>query len=320
MGKAKKRVNPKVTSRVDRNLKELTVKTAVKYTRLIPPPWEPNRRGRPQEFETRILAVLCLFMVAMNLTYDGMAAEMRDPYLMRLLEVERLPSRSSLHRYTQKLSQKYVRRFNKRLVGKFLHKGLIVIVDSTGIRLKTSSSWYDIRIGRKNSKKDNIKLHLAIFPYRNVILEYKITGQKRHDSPQLGFLLRNIKEVLRVIGDAGYLSRKNCNIVAKKNGKPFFNLKKNTTAKAKGSAAWKKMVNFARQYKDIFDKIYHIRSLVESVNAALKRRYGNYTRAIKRKTRNIQIALRVIAFNIKQVLYDSTARKLGIPYWVRCDQ
>lgn len=31
MGKAKKRVNPKVTNRVDRNLKELTVKTALKH-------------------------------------------------------------------------------------------------------------------------------------------------------------------------------------------------------------------------------------------------------------------------------------------------
>ncbi|MDG6936031.1 MAG: hypothetical protein JRN26_04010 [Nitrososphaerota archaeon] len=70
MGKAKKRVNPKVTSRVDRNLKELTVKTALKYTRLVPPPWEPKRRGRPQQFDPRMIVVLCLFMVAMNLTYD----------------------------------------------------------------------------------------------------------------------------------------------------------------------------------------------------------------------------------------------------------
>ena len=320
MGKAKKRVNPKVTSRVDRNLKELTVKTAVKYTRLLPPPWEPNRRGRPQEFNTQTIVVLCLFMVAMNLTYDGMAAEMRNPYLMELLQAKRLPSRSSLQRYMSKLSQKYVRRFNKRLIGKFLRNGVIVIVDSTGIRLKTSSSWYDIRIGRKNQRRDNVKLHLAIFPHRNIILEYKITGYKKHDSPQLDFLLRNIKEVLRVIGDAGYLSRKNCNIVAKKNGQPFFHLKKNTTAKGKGSTAWKKMVRFAKQFKEVFDEIYHIRSLVESVNSALKKRYGNYIRATKRRTRNVQLAFRVVAFNIKQLLYDSTARKLGIPYWVGCDQ
>ncbi len=111
--------------------------------------------------------------------------------------------------------------------------------------------------------------------------------------------------MLQVIGDAGYLSRKNCNIVAKKNGEPFFHLKKNTTAK---------------QFKEVFDEIYHIRSLVGSVNSALKKRYGNYIRATKRRTRNVQLAFRVAAFDIKQLLYDSTARKLGIPYWVRCDQ
>ncbi len=115
------------------------MKTVVKYARLLPPPWEPNRRGRPQEFNTQTLAVLCLFMVAMNLTYDGMAAEMRNPYLIGLLQAKRLPSRSSLQRYMSKLSQKYVMRFNKRLIGKFLRNGVIVIVDSTGIRLKTSS-------------------------------------------------------------------------------------------------------------------------------------------------------------------------------------
>ncbi|MDG6936032.1 MAG: transposase [Nitrososphaerota archaeon] len=172
-----------------------------------------------------------------------------------------------------KLSQKYVRRFNKRLVEKFLQKGVTVIVDSTVIRLKTSSSWYDIRIGRKNLRRDNVKLHLAITPHRNVILEYKITGYRRHDSPQLKFLLREIKDLFLVIGDAGYLSKVNCDVVVKKNGKPFFCLKKNTKGIASDLRPWKRMVRFARMYKEIFDRIYHVRSLVESVNAALKKRY-----------------------------------------------
>ena len=320
MGKPKKRVNPKATSRVDRNLKELTVKEAKKYVGKLPLPWNPKARGRPPEHDGRVLAILCLMLVACNLTYDGMAGEMRSPYLRELIGVRKLPSRSTLHRGMQQLSQKYVRRFNKLLLKRFLKKRLTIIVDSTGIRLMTSSAWYDIRIGRKNLRKDNVKLHLAISASRNLIVEYKITGVRRNDSPHLKFLLRNLKEVLRVIGDSGYLSRNNCNVVVSKNGKPFFKLKNNTTGKKKGSLAWRKMVEFAKQFNELFDKIYHMRSQIESVNAALKKRYGGFVRAVKRKTRNVCLALRVVAFNIKQLLYDRTARSLGIPFWIKCGQ
>ncbi len=320
MGKPKKRVNPKATSRVDRNLKELTLREAKKYVAKLPPPWRPYARGRPAEYEGRLVVILCLMMAACNFTYDAMAGEMQSPYIQKLLEVRKLPSRSTLHRDMQRLDQKYVRRFNRLLVKRFLKKKLTIIVDSTGIRLVTSSAWYDIRIGRKNMRRDNTKMHLAISASRNIIMEFKITGARRNDSPHLGFLLRNLGEVLRVIGDSGYLSRKNCNIVVKKNGKPFFKLKSNTKKKSKCSRAWKNMIWFATQFKEAFEKIYHMRSQIESVNAALKKRYGNYVRAVKRKARNTFLALRVVAFNIKQLLYDRMARRLGVPFWIKCSQ
>jgi len=320
MGKPRKRVNPKATNRVDRNLKELTVKMAKRYVEKLPPPWQAKKRGRPVVYGSRVLTILCLMMVALNFTYDAMAGEMRNPYLRKMLGARKLPSRSTLHLSMQVLSQKYIRKFNKALVRRYLKKRLTVIVDSTGIRLVTSSAWYDIRIGRKNIKRDNVKLHLALSASRNLLVEYKITGVKRNDSPQLGFLLRNLKEVLRVIGDAGYLSRKNCDVTVMKNGTPFFMLKKNTTNKSKTSRAWKRMVDFARQHRRLFEKIYNVRSQIEGVNAALKKRYGHFVRAVKRKARNVQLALRIIAFNIKQLLYDATARRLGVPFWIRCGQ
>lgn len=319
MGKPKRRANPKVVSRVDRNLEELTIKEAKKFVRRLPPPWAENKRGRPQTHDSRTVFILCLLMVSLNLTYDRMTSEMRKKYLKEILEVKKLPSRSALNRGMLRLNQKYIRKFNKLLVREFLRKATTVILDSTGIRLRTSSSWYDIRIGRRNRRRDNAKFHLAIEISRNMIVGYKITSWKRNDSPQLKFLLKNIDEVLRVLADAGYPSRENCNIVAKKNGKPFFRLKEGTTAKSKGSAEWKRMVNFAQKRTELYNQICGLRSVIESIMSAIKRRYGNSVRAIKRKSRNISIALRVLAFNIKQGLYDKTARRLGLPFWVKCD-
>lgn len=316
MGKPKKRVNPKVTSRVNQNIKELTLKTAIKFIRKMPQPYEIKKRGRKPHNPT-VVTLLCLLMVSLNLTLDGIASEMKDPRIKQLLNVEKLPSRSALHRGMQKLSQKYIRKFNNYIVRRFLKKGFTIVVDSTGFRLKTSSAWYDIRINRKNQKRDNSKLHIAIEVRRNAIISFKITSHKRNDSPQLEFLLRNLKFFRRVIGDSGYLSRHNCDIVVEKNGKPFFKLKSNTTGKARGSTAWKKMIGFATECKDAFDKIYHLRSQIEGVNSSLKRRYGNCLRAIKRRTRNIVLALKVVAYNIKQLLYDKVAKQLRVPFWVR---
>jgi len=306
-----------VVQQVDRQLKELTLKEADRFARKLSEPWAAKRRGR-RPADSRVVAVLCLFMVACGLTYDQYAAERTDPRIAKILGVDNLPSRSVVHRGMTKLSQKYLRRFNKILAYRLTRKhGLRVIVDSTGIRLKTSSTWYDIRIKRKNRRRDHAKLHLAVDPRRNAILEYKITKSRRGDSPQLGFLLQALKDVCKVIGDSGYLSRDNCDLVVSKNGKPFFRLKSNTTAKPKGSQAWKDMVRLAKTRETFYKKIYHVRSLVESVNSALKRRYGSFVRAIKRKCRNNTIALRVIAYNIKQLLYDKLATHLGVPFWVR---
>lgn len=315
MGKPKKRVNPKVVSRVDRDLEELTVKEAKKFVERLPAPWERCKKGKPPTHDGKTVFVLCLLMVSLNLTYDRMSSEMRKGHLEKLLKVQILPSRSTLHRGMLRLNQRYVRKFNKLLLKKILKKGkLTIVVDSTGIRLKTSSSWYDIRIKRQNRRKDNSKVHIAVSVNRNVITEYKITNWKRNDSPQLEFLLRNIDELLAVLADSGYPSIKNCDIVAKKNGVPFFKLKKNNGKN--GSKTWDEMVEFSRAHRELFDAVYHLRSIVESIMSALKRRYGNYVRAIKAKSRNMSIALRILAFNIKQKLYDETARRLGLPYWI----
>ncbi len=316
MGKPKKRANPKVVTRIDRDLARLTAKEAKKFAKRLPPPWEKKGRGKPQTHDSRTIFVLCLLMTSLNLTYDGMVGEMRKGYLKEILEVKSLPSRSTLNRGMLRLNQKYIRKFNKLLVRKFVNRGMVVAVDATGIRLKTSSSWYDIRIGRRNRRRDNTKLHIAVNIHRNVVVEYKITSWKSSDMRQLEFLLKDIDELLRVLGDAGYLSRKNCDIVAEKNGLPFFAIKSNTTTKAGGSKAWKRMVRLAQRRKELYDAIYHMRSLVECIFSAIKRRYGNYVRAVKRKARDITIALRILSFNIKQRLYDEYARRLKLPFWV----
>ena len=87
MGKAGKRVNPKVTCQTNRNFKKRYMWELLRQIDKLPPPWKAN---------------------------------------------------------------KVVRRFRK--------KKMIVILDATGFRVKTSSGWYDIRIKRMRRKQLALKV------------------------------------------------------------------------------------------------------------------------------------------------------------------
>jgi hypothetical protein len=258
-------------------------------------------------------------MDAFDHTYDSIESEIKAvPALKSVLKVGKLPGHSVIHRGKQKLPMKYIRALNKKVVARLRRKGMVIIVDSTGFRVKTSSAWYDIRLKRENKRRDHDKLHIVIEARRGVILDFRITGPYRHDSPRLKQLLRDIDDILRLVGDAGYLSRANCDLAVKKGGKPFFALKKNTKPRAKGSRAWKEMVYFERERKALWDVLYHVRSYVESIIGSVKRRFGSELRAVKVRMRRKTLALRVVAHNIKQSLYDRVARTLGVPYWIPC--
>ena len=318
MGKPRKRVNPKVTTRVNRDYKRLYLKKLVKVVGQLPAPWGRSPSGRPPH-DAKVVATVCAYMDAFGHTYESIEAELKAmPCLKSVLGVEKLPGHSVIHRGKQKLSMKYIRTVNKKVTARLRRKGMVLVVDSTGFRVKTGSTWYDIRIKRENKRRDHDKLHLVIEIRRGSILDFRITSPYKHDSPRLRALLSDIDEVLRVIGDSGYLSRKNCDIVVEKGGKPFFALKENTISRAKGSRPWKEVVYFAREKGELWKAIYHMRSYVEAVIGALKKRFGSGLRAIKIRMRRKQLALRVLAYNIKQALYDEVAKTLGVPYWIPC--
>jgi hypothetical protein len=296
MGKAKKRVNPKVTSRTNRNFKKRYTEELLRAIDKLPPPWTVINTGRPPH-EPKVVAVLCAYIVTFQLTYNGIESELLliGDTIMEHFGINKLPGHSVIHRGMMRLPMKYIRRLNKRVVKRFRRKKMMVILDATGFRVKTSSGWYDIRMKRINNRKDYDKLHIVIDARRGAILEFQITGSKTHDSTKLKALLRDTNEMLRVPGDAGYLLRKNCTIVMSKGGKPFFALKKNTTVKESNPDVWKEMVSFARENTGEWEKLYHLRSYVEAIFSAIKRRFGEKLTAIKKRIHRKQLALKVLA-------------------------
>jgi len=103
-----------------------------------------------------------------------------------------------------------------------------------------------------------------------------------------------------------------------KKGKPFLWFKANATGKAKGYPAWQISFKAYTDNPDEWMDEYHIRSMVEAVFSSIKRCFGPDIKSIKGWLKRRELAIKVLAYSIKRVLYIERAKELGIPLWVSC--
>jgi len=117
------------------------------------------------------------------------------------------------------------------------------------------------------------------------------------------------------LGDKAYCSRENCEIVVSKGGKPYLQFKVNSTGRAQGSPAWKQAFHEYSENKEDWMATYHLRSIIEAVFSSIKRRWNSFLTSRKPWLQRRELALKVISYNIKQVLYNQRAEELGISLW-----
>lgn len=314
MGKAQHRVAPEVANYVNRNLESLSIRVVNRTVKKLLPPWEKRERGR-RPHNPKIVAICCILRMLLCKTYDEMESWCKtNAELHKILRTTCLPTHSVLHRGMEKLIMAYVRKVIRCLILEYRRSGLTVAVDSSGFSISKSSKWFDIRVKRVNTKKDFLKLHIAIDVESGIILSFTITASNIHDTKEFKRLLRYLPTIAKCLADSGYSSRKNCSYVAiKKHGKPYIKFKVNATGKAKGSRAWKESHHEYKDDPETWLAVYHLRSIIESVFGSIKRRWSDCIFSRRAWLRRRELALRVLAYDIKQVLYLQRGQELGIP-------
>jgi transposase len=305
-----------ITSFVNRNQEDLFLEHIVKAIRDIERPWRANKIGRPQAEWVAVITACCIKLF-FNKTYEATEAYCKNSERFKKLTGSDAPSQSVIHRGMQKLPKKHIKKLNNRLTAGFRRKGISVVLDATGLKLRTSSLWYDIRIKKVSRKKDFTKLHIVGCVGTGIIHNYTITGGRAHDSPQLKELVSVIDRIIKAAGDKAYCARKNCTEIGKKGGKPFFKLKVNVTAKPKSSPEWKAMIRLYRKDPESWLKEYHVRSFVEAIFSSIKKRFGNFLRSVKKSMQEKELALKVVCYNVVRILYVNVAKELGVPLWVK---
>jgi transposase len=160
---------------------------------------------------------------------------------------------------------------------KFIEKNFAT--DKTGERTNTRSSWYMIRCNKTVQKRDHLNVHITVGCELHPVVAFTAMVKEGKDNI---IFRKHIKTVDMDFnadihsGDSVYLSRENCTAVESVNAKPRFHLKKGLTKKQKGHPAWRRMLQFAEENPQQYDKEYHIRSNVECTNKAKKQKFGDY--------------------------------------------
>jgi len=313
MGNAKKRIDTKILNHVNRNFNQIFAIAAVKAVKQLSPPWKPNKKGR-KPHDPKEVAAGCILKVGFNQTYDGIEAYLKDSETFKQY-FDDLPGHSVIHRGMTNLSIKYIRKVMNRVTRFLRRKGMNIGVDSTGFRTGNSSTWYDIRIRRKNKRKDCIKLHISVDIDTGIIHWFTMTPWNRHDSKEFENLIKHLPELGATFGDKAFPSRSNYQLVADKNGIPFLCFKGNVTNKARGYPAWIIHIRKFKNDKETWMDTYHFRSIVESVFSSIKKRWGSFLRSRKKWMQKKELSLKVLSYNVKQVLLVQYAEECKIPLW-----
>jgi transposase len=118
------------------------------------------------------------------------------------------------------------------------------------------------------------------------------------DPTQLGNLLGELDGIESVLGDSGYLSRRNCELIEAKGAVPYLKPTRRTIQKPIGPPAWKHMIQSYRRNKRRWMQHYHGRSMAETAFSAIKRTLGHRLTSTRRDHQKLELMTRVIVYNI----------------------
>ncbi len=321
MGKAKKKMNPKVVQQVNREIDSLFIKELSTTLKRLPKPWEENEIGRPAH-PSKVVTFCNIMREATNRTYEEIEAyvELIEEKIKKAFHVDNVPGHSVIHRGMQELTMSYIRTLIRLIIKRLRGSGMSIAVDGSGFSTSSSSKYFDLRIGKENSKKEYMKLHIAIDINTGIIHHFTITSGKAHDSPEFRRLMKYLPKIASAHGDKAYPSRKNCQIVADKGGEPYLLFKDNAGPRAKGYPAWKKSFYKYTENEEEWIEKYNQRQIVEAVFSSIKQRWGDSISSRRGWLKWRELALKVLVYNTKQMLYCRRAEELGVDLWVEVEE
>ena len=198
----------------------------------------------------------------------------------------KVPTFSALCRSRKSISPTLFQRALALTAGKN-HKE--AAIDSTGISRTNPSFHYLKRIDRKKPVKGYVKQSTLFDVKQRTILAIRVRNKPRHDIMDAEYLLKRAEVQTTLLGDTAYDSERLHEFCWNKGIQTQIKPRKNVR---RGFYRRKQMKNFS-------EKEYHQRSLIESGQSSVKRKYGGFTLALDWKAIRNEAYIKAIAYNLR---------------------
>ena len=180
-------------------------------------------------------------------------------------------------------------------------------LDATGLSTSSKQN-YEIDRAKDQTSKGYEKILVMVGLKYKIISSFRYANKPAdHESPYFETLLRETAarygRLDLVGGDAAYLSRHNCDLVASVGATPRFYPKKGTTLRQKGSVAWRKMLVDLVLDPQKWLEDYHKRSNVEGCFSTLKRDNLLPLRKVLDDRKQQEAFIRACNLNLKRLCY-----------------
>ncbi len=260
---------------------------------------ELDKPVQGREFLLSDLVTLLLFKILFSIPYRSLASMIKGFKIYSYLGMKRAPCYKTFQRTMNYINIDLLEKINNCLIDADIE---LSGVDASGLKTTRKSAWVQIRFGIYQRKKDFKKLHIFVDLQKKKIINCILTNGTASDHKHLSKLIQK-KEWLRiniVLGDRGYDTRNVFKEVSKIGAKAGIRVRKNACSNSRGCPSRKKAV--IQQKKDYNkwknDVQYNMRSIVESIFSATKRRFGEFLFSVKESFRVIETWLRTILWNI----------------------
>jgi len=227
-----------------------------------------------------------------------------NPAFIDLLSLSDIPHFTTIQKFSERIDKGIIEFVFNQVLKFFIELfGNRMIIDSTGYSVNYHSFYYDKRLddfGRR-VKKRYVKTTICVDDKSQLIVSYSIRFGYVHDSREFRKILKNMdSEVIdkfnMIIGDKGFDSEEN-HIIARRYG--LFAI---IPARNEDVPIYRTKGENRKRMKRHLPEEYKRRSIVETVHSVIKRKSGSFVRSRIPKQLVKEIALRIIAYNIRRII------------------
>ncbi len=190
----------------------------------------------------------------------------------------------------------------------------VFAVDSTGLSIPGRRIWFNKHSGRREKRRDYIKIHAMCGVRTNIITGVEPSEGSANDSPYLKRLVEDTAryfEISEVSADGAYPSGENLRAIVLAGGIPYIAFRKNNTLDADyKSTIWQYMLYLYKSRHPKFEEHYYLRNNVESTFHSLKSKFGGQLRSKSLRGQFNEALCKVICHNLCVLIH--SMYELGI--------